>query len=161
MAQRFHRLLIPGIRYMLLLSDVCHWHTVDSTRYTRSCIICTNSIEQVASGASNIYTSIYDDVYPPWSVQKVLSWPVEHAMVSDPSGSGRVDMPTVVATGAWAKFITSYHKDESFGKIETRHLSDTWKCGSLSVFFCPSAGGWKKKKKRKEKSDSCTKCCTR
>ena len=50
--------------------------------------------------------------------------------VPDPSGSGRVDMLTspvaaaraAVATGAWVK-------------IETRHLSDTWKCGSLSFVF--------------------------
>ena len=49
--------------------------------------------------------------------------------VSDPSGSGRVDVLTdpvaatraVVATGAWVK-------------IET-HVSDTWKCGSLSFIF--------------------------
>ena len=32
-----------------------------------------------------------------------------------------------VAMGAW-------------GKIET-HVSDTWKCGSLSFIFFPSAGG--------------------
>ena len=50
--------------------------------------------------------------------------------VSDPSGSGRVDMLTspvaaaraVVATGAWAK-------------SEHMYVFDTWKCGSLSFIF--------------------------
>ena len=52
--------------------------------------------------------------------------------VSDPSGSGRVDMLTgpvaaarAVAAAAWVK---SKHD-------ETRHVSDTWKCGSLSFIF--------------------------
>ena len=66
--------------------------------------------------------------------------------VSDPSGSGRVDMLTgpvaaaraAVATGAW---VTSKHDSRccccngSVGYIETRHVSDTWRCGSLSCIF--------------------------
>ena len=62
--------------------------------------------------------------------------------VSDPSGSGRVDMLTgpvtaaraVVATGAWVK---SKH-----------NVSDTWKVWELKLYFYPSAGGFKKIKNK-------------
>ena len=48
----------------------------------------------------------------------------------DLSASGRVDMltrPVVAARGAAAT--------EALGSIETRHVPDTWDCGSLSVNF--------------------------
>ena len=60
--------------------------------------------------------------------------------VSDPSGSGRVDMLTspvaaaraVVATGAW---------------VTSKHMCLIWE---LKFYFYPSAGGFKKKKRKKK-----------
>ena len=49
-----------------------------------------------------------------------------------------VALRAVVATGA-------------SGYIETRHESDTWKCGSLSFIFDPSAEGFKKQTNKTNK----------
>ena len=50
--------------------------------------------------------------------------------VPDLSGSGRVDMLTRLVAAARAPVATG-----ASGLIETRHASDTWKCGSLSFLF--------------------------
>ena len=67
--------------------------------------------------------------------------------VPDPSGSGRVDMLTstvaaaraAVETGAWVK--------------SKRHVSDTWKCGSLSFIFTHSPEDKKKEKEKEEEKE--------
>ena len=48
----------------------------------------------------------------------------------DISGSGRFDMLTLPVAAARAAVAT-----EALGEIETRHVSDTWECGSLSFVF--------------------------
>ena len=62
----------------------------------------------------------------------------------DLSGSGRVDMlmrPVALARAAVASGAS--------GETETRHVSDTWKCGSLDYIFTHPPEDGKEKEKEK------------
>ena len=65
----------------------------------------------------------------------------------DISGSGRVDKLTRLVLIALARAVVA---TGGAGQVETRHVSDTWKGGSLSLFL--SLRRRIKKKKRREKS---------